>query len=77
MSELYPLNRSAEDIIAKTQKIQDEIEGLALSLQCMVVNKRPVFSLRSQLGSRRRLKLLMKDRRFQTRHIPEPSTAAE
>ena len=77
MSELYHLNRSAEDIIAKTQKIQDEIEGLALSLQCMVVNKRPVLSLRSQLGSRRRLKLLMKDRRLQTRHIPEPSPAAE
>jgi len=76
MSELYRLNRSAEDIIANTQKIQDEIEGLALSLQCMVVNKRPVLSLRSQIGSRRRLRLIRKDMRFQRKHIPEPSPAA-
>ena len=58
-------------------KMKDDIEGLALSVQCMVKDQRPYLSLKSQLGSRRRLKLLRKDRRLQLKQIPDPSAAAE
>ena len=45
MNELCRLQKSAEDVVAKTQMIKDNIEGLALSFQCMVNNKRPYLSL--------------------------------
>ena len=59
------------------EKIKDDIEGLALSVQCMVKDQRPYLSLKSLLGSRRRLKLLRKDRRLQIKQLPDPSATAD
>ena len=59
------------------EKIKDDIEGLALSVQCMVKDQRPYLSLKSLLGSRRRLKLLRKDRRMQKIPQPDPECVAE
>ena len=59
------------------EKIKDDIEGLALSVQCMVKDQRPYLSLKSLLGSRRRLKLLRKDRRMQMKQLPDSSIPAE
>ena len=58
-------------------KMKDDIEGLALSVQCMVKDQRPYLSLKSLLGSRRRLKLLRKDRGLQIKQLNDPSAAAE
>lgn len=58
-------------------KMKDDIEGLALSVQCMVKDQRPYLSLKSLLGSRRRLKLLRKDRRLQIKQLPDSSLPAE
>ena len=59
------------------EKIKDDIEGLALSVQCMVKDQRPYLSLKSLLGSRRRLKLLRKDRRNHIKQLNDPSIPAD
>ena len=59
------------------ENIKDDIEGLALSVQCMVKDQRPYLSLKSILGSRRRLKLLRKDRRLQMKQLNDPSIPAD
>ena len=59
------------------EKIKDDIEGLALSVQCMVKDQRPYLSLKSILGNRRRLKLLRKDRRMQIKQSPASSIPAD
>jgi len=59
------------------EKVKDDIEGLALSVQCMVKDQRPYLSLKSLLGSRVRLKLLRKDRRNHIKQLNDPSIPAD
>ena len=76
----YLLHSQAESVStlkATTAHIQGRIESLSVPLQCVLVNRRPVLRLKCQLGSRRRLKLLSKERRLQRKQQPDPSPTVE